>query len=379
MPATATSKRRRRGTARTRKASALCPPTATEQPKRKRNRRSRSRRAAQEAAIAAEATAKAVMIGEAPMPKRNQLADVDVLKMKLKKMGPFWYSRVRKSPCYIDFTQFQILKRIHSFFEDPEKLAMFKKMRSRDANGGVSLRIVDNFYTNWCKTHCIITTQTEDFMLDARDDYTAMQAKHNKPNFDAFCRGKKCVLFETPPQAKHLDVVPVKPVRRPRRRGRKPKPSYAEFDFHGHGQFILDVNADPAPLVPMAVSLPPSPSPPPLTATLPETLPATLPPSPSPLPLSVPLPAAAVKVDSSDVRRVNGTTVGQAHFFYWLLNNEHYDLIVKRSGAIHRTMNATIQRNRQLKASTGCGKRKELTHETLVSHVIERPSSVRFT
>jgi hypothetical protein len=333
-----------------------CSPDATDAavPKRKRNRRSRSKKATAEAAQLAAEVAKAVKVGDAPMPKRNQLADIDVKKLGLKKIGPFWYSRRLKSPCYVTFLQFQILKRIAPFFEDEAHLVQFKVRRSKEASG-VSLRVVDNFYTNWCKTHCIITAEEEGFLLDVKDDYDAMLAKYNKPNFDAFCRGKHCVLFETPAAGQYLDVVVPKPVRKPKKRGRKPKCTCDEFNGHGQGDFILECDVpDPEPVKDNAVALG-------LAAAQAQAQ------------------ARAEDLDpDSDVRRVNGTTVAQVHFFNWLLQNEHYKLICRRAAAIHRTMKGSIQRNRQLKRVRGHGKRQELSHEMQVSHVIERSTELRF-
>lgn len=327
--------------------------------KKKRTRRSRSKRATEEAARRQAALAAAVQMGDAPMPKRNTLAWVDVNKLKLKKLGPFWYSRNIYSPCYITLLQYHILKRIASFFNDPEQLGEFKVRRSKEASG-VSLRVIDNFYTNHCKVNRIIIEDQEGFFLDVQEDYNAMLAKYNKAQFDDFCRGVQCILFETPEHLKHLDKVVVKPVKKPKKRGRKPKSECDTFNDAGYGDFVLGDEDDVVPPkgkegegegegkseevegVEEVEDKPP------------------VPPGPD-----------------SDVRKFNCTTLAQTHFFFWLLNNRHYRLIVKRSNLIHARMSSVQKRNQQLKDDMECPKRQELSRERQVSHVIQQETEMK--
>ena len=82
---------------------------------------------------------------------------------------------------------------------------------------------------------------------------------------------------------------------------------------------------------------------------------------------------------NSDVRRFNCTTLAQTHFFFWLLNNRHYKLIVTRSMQIHATMSAVQKRNQRLKEDMECPKRQELSREREVSHVMQRQTEMRIT
>ena len=337
-----------------------------------RVRRSRSKKANDAAARQAASYTDAVKVGKAPMPKRNQQVDVDVARLGLLKIGPFWFSRSGKSPCFIDRIQHSILRRIAPFFEDAGKLQLFTQWRSGGASDGVSLRVVDNFYTNWCKANSILVAETDQGMLvDVKEDYNAMLARYNKTNFDPFNRGLTCVIFETP--AHDATTVESRPStgwqpHSPSEVG-SPQPNHSPNHSPttcGSGASVRHAG-DCAPPAPQALCAP-------CALCWRDTG------RKDGCTLCAPALLSHVPVAYSDVRRVSATTVGQLHFFHWLMNNRQYQMIASRCSHIHASMSGSIQRNRREKAqeatSEPCGparKRRALSREHRGPHVLAWP------
>ena len=397
-----------------------------------RNRRSRSKKAIAESVLAAAAHAADVMVGVAPMPKRNQQAYVDLGRLAVQRTGPFWYSRCKSSPCYVTLAQQLILNRIAPFFANADNLSQFKRMRETGP-GGVSLRVVDHFYTNWCKTHCTLSEHEAGVLVEVKCDYDAMLSKYNKPNFDPFSRGQKCVLFETPDEVLFMDDgVPKLPrAQKPGRDGDaairsagrddavRARESHGVADFcgRGFGEFVCaegragsegmaesESNAEcdserdsgagseskaerdsecdsecdsgaesgagsesKAERDSECDSRAGSESKADDADSGSETK-------------GKGDAADKPEVDAGrDVRKFNATTVGQLHFFHWLLQNKQYLMIHERCAVIHRTMSSSILRNRREKHRDGHAKRRALSNEPQVSHVVSGSVQVRFS
>jgi hypothetical protein len=266
-------------------------------------------------------------LAPATLPKRNMQADVDVARLGLHQMGPFWISRNGKSPCFVTRVQQSILSRILFFFSDDRTLLHFLKWRSEASSDGVSLRVVDYFYTNWCKANPVfVATASGQSIVDVKEAYRAMLAQHTKLNFDPFNRGPTGILFETPTiiaskkasteasteantEASTPPIIASKEASQEAR-----LPALAVDPVQVQVQAQVQMLASDQVQASDRVQVP-----------------------------------ANQTVVQSDVRRVNATTVGQLHFFYWMMNTKHYDLIASRCREIHKSMRASIRRNRLAK------------------------------
>ena len=307
--------------------------------------------------------------GFTALPKRNQLADVDVARLGLHQVGPFWISRSGKSPCYVTRVQHSILVRIAPFFTD-EQLCQFASWRSEGTSDGVSLRVVDFFYTNWCKANPVLVAGADgQTITDVKEAYGAMLEKHTKLNFDPFNRGTTGILFETP--AAQQDSRPASSVE-------DKDASYASGVLLGSqlGDGGLGDNGCSVFVSHDSLESAPSES----REVLDKTPKVEAPKVPKGPDVSAQAGTDKASEPTCDVRRVNATTVGQLHFYHWLMNTQHYSLIASRYAEIHTSMRNSIRRNRQAKsAQPSCTsgptrrKRHELSREHEVPHILSWP------
>ena len=179
------------------------------------SRRSRSKKAVAKAKAKAAAMAKEVYQGKRQPPKRNRPFLMNPKKLGLSKLGPFWYSRNKKSPYYLSFEAYEVLELFLSWYRDQVNLEKMHRIRSiSSSKGGAtkgkngknpSLRYFLKFHILHCQMAHVIGCNSvgdgEDIsedLVDFGNDYWAMKRRFGRVWFDEFNRGKYSLLFNAP-------------------------------------------------------------------------------------------------------------------------------------------------------------------------------------
>lgn len=160
--------------------------------KKKKAQPSRSKAAVRDARAKAKKFERMVEEGLCKPPKRNKPFRLNVKKLGMRKLGPFWYSLDPKSCYYMSYEDYQVLKEILSFFDDATNLEKFHRARS-----GCDLRYYLNFHILHCKQSRVLGT-VDPFMTDFANDYLANQRRYTRKWFDEFNRGPRMLVFEAP-------------------------------------------------------------------------------------------------------------------------------------------------------------------------------------
>jgi hypothetical protein len=153
---------------------------------------SRSKAAICAARVKAKKHGRMVEEGLCNPPKRNKPFRLNVKKLRMKKLGPFWYSRDPKSCYYMSFEDYQVVKEILDFYKDPKNMEKFHRARSN-----CNLRYYLNFHILHCKQSRVLGT-LDPFMTDFANEYLANQRRYTRQWFCEFNRGPRMLVFEAP-------------------------------------------------------------------------------------------------------------------------------------------------------------------------------------
>lgn len=160
--------------------------------KKKKAQPSRSKAAVRDARAKAKKFEHMVEEGLCKPPKRNKPFRLNVKKLGMRKLGPFWYSLNPKSCYYMSYEDYQVLKEFLAFFTDAANLEKFHRARS-----GCDLRYYLNFHILHCKQSRVLGT-LDPFMTDFANEYLANQRRYTRKWFDEFNRGPRMLVFEAP-------------------------------------------------------------------------------------------------------------------------------------------------------------------------------------
>ena len=153
---------------------------------------SRSKAAIRAARVKAKKHERMVENGLCNPPKRNKPFRLNVTKLRMKKLGPFWYSLDPQSCYYMSFEDYQVLKEILEFYKDPANIEKFHRARSN-----CNLRYYLNFHILHCRQSRVLGT-LDPFMTDFANEYLAYQRRYTRQWFCEFNRGPRMLVFEAP-------------------------------------------------------------------------------------------------------------------------------------------------------------------------------------